>query len=271
MNEPGLLQRVRGWFGGKGRSPESPAGSKHYTLGPLDSGGAIAVIGGGASATGVTAPAIPDDAPLPSSEADSVTVSVHNESAEAEADRTVATFDAPSPAEPPASPSRINQLDPTWMRSFDELPARLAESAAKAAAGARSLENIGAELEGHRQATRAIVDSVRRLPELATGQADLVRQTNKTLERQALVQESALDMLVDLRSAFRGVEESSRRQIQAIAQLEYGHRQILFEYQELLQKSQRRLGRMALCGILLAAVALGAVAVAIFKLATMAQ
>ena len=265
MSGPGLLQRMRGWFGGKEAVPESPPAARRYTLGPPDPSAAIAMVGSGAAAAGISAPRATEiiegafDPPAGTSAA----VMVEERHADAEVEESA----GPALPAPAAGPSRLDPLDPVWMRSMDELPARMAESAAKAAAGLRCLENIGAELEGHRQAGRAISEAVRRLPDLAAQQADLARQMNRTLERQALVLESSLDTLSELRSAFRGVEETARRQVHAIAQLEHGHREVLYEYQELLVQSNRRLGRLAMIGIVLGLVAMVGVAVAYFRMA----
>ncbi len=270
MNGTGLLQRVRGWFGGKAVEAESPQPlGKRYTLGPPDTDGALALVGSGAAAAGICAPRLqePLEGSFEAARDASPAVMVDERQADAEVE------ESSGPALPAvaAAPSRLDPLDPSWMRSFDELPARLADSAAKAAAGVRCLENIDAELEGHRQASRAIVDAVRRLPDLAAQQADLARQANKTLERQALVLESSLDTLAELRSAFRGVEETARRQVQAIAQLEHGHREVLYEYQEMMQATNRRLGRLALIGIVLGLAALVGVAIALFRIGFVGQ
>jgi hypothetical protein len=266
MNRIGLFQRMKGWFGGKEASAESPSsGAKRYSLGPPDSSAAIAMVGSGAAAAGISVPRMTEAlegsfAPLPDM---SAAVLVEERQADAEVEESAGSS-LPAPA---AGPSRLDPLDPVWMRSLDELAGRLAESAARTATGVRCLENIGAELEGHRQISRAMAEAVRRLPELAIQQAELARQINRTLERQALTLESSLDTLAELRSAFKGVEETSRRQVAAISQLEHGHREVLYEYQALLVQSNRRLGRLALIGIVLGLAALVGVAVALFRIA----
>jgi len=256
----GLLKRMKGWFGGKRDTgpSASPAGDKRWSLEPATGDAALAFAGTGAAAAGVAgvAPARGAEASPPA------------------LDDGDASMDAP--AGPPGAASvsegaparQLDILDPQWIRSLEDLPARLAESAARTAAGVRRLEHIGAELEGHRQATRVIADSVRRLPDLALSQTQLLRETCKGLERQTLVLESMLDGISELRAAFRTVEESSRRHLQAIAQLEDGHRQVLFEYQTILLKSHRRLGWMATVGIALAAIAIAGVGYAIYLAAT---
>jgi hypothetical protein len=265
----GFLERVKGWFGGKrGTGPSAATGGdKRWSLGPAATTGrmaddaALAFAGTGAAAAGVAGavPARGAEAGLPASDDEELSLD--------------------EPAGPPgaARPGRgapalqLDILDPQWMRSLEDLPARMAESAARTAAGVRRLEHIGAELEGHRQATRVIADSVRQLPDLALSQTQVLRETCKGLQRQTLVLESVLDGITELRAAFRTVEESSRRHLQAIAQLEYGHRQVLFEYQTMLLKSHRRLGRMAALGIALAAVAIAGVGYAIYLVATAGQ
>jgi ferric-dicitrate binding protein FerR (iron transport regulator) len=181
-----------------------------------------------------------------------------------------AAFDA-QPTTPEAHAAPLDPLDPEWMQSLEELPQRIAESVAESAAGTEALEQIGRELEGHRQTNRAIAGAVRRLPDMAAGQAELTRQTNTALDRQALVLESMLDGITGLRAAFQTVEESSRRHLRAIAQLEAGHRQVLFEYQTLLLATHARLTRLAALGIILAAAALGGVGYAIYLVTTMGQ
>jgi hypothetical protein len=264
MSGSGLFKRMRGWFGGRAAPVDSPPAAKRYTLGPVDANTAIAMVGSGAAATGISAPRITEtiEGTLASDVDVSPAVLIDERQAEAEVEES----GTPAlPAAPATGPSRLDPLDPVWMRSMDELPARMAESAAKAAAGLRCLENIGAELEGHRQAGRAMAEALKRLPEIAGQQADLSRQTNRTLERQALVMESSLDTLAELRSAFKGVEETSRRQVMAITQLEHGHREILREYQDLLVQSNRRLARLTMIAVILGVAALVGVAVALLR------
>jgi hypothetical protein len=271
MSGRGLFQRMRGWFGGKAAPAESPSTvSKRYSLGPVDSSAAIAMVGSGAAATGISAPRMPETiegALSPETEV-SPSVLVDEQQANAEVEEPGSSA---LPTSPVAGSSRLDPLDPVWMRSMDELPARMAESALKAAAGLRCLENIGAELEGHRQNARAMTEALKRLPEIAGQQTDLSRQMNRTLERQALVLESSLDALSELRAAFKGVEETSRRQVMAISQLEQGHREILHEYQDILVRSNRRLARLAMIAVVLGVAALVGVAIALFHTAAAGQ
>jgi HAMP domain-containing protein len=163
-------------------------------------------------------------------------------------------------ASPEPHPSALEPLDPEWMQSLEELPRRIAENAADSAAGVRSLEQIAGELEGHRQSTRTIAATIKRLPDLALAQGELSRETNKILDRQSLVLESMLDGVIALRAAFKSTEESSQRHLKAIAILETSHRQILFEYQMMFLRTHRRLGYLAAAAAMLAAGALGGVA-----------
>ena len=71
--------------------------------------------------------------------------------------------------------------------------------------------------------------------------------------------ESILDSLVSLRSAFRTIDESSRRHATALAHLEASHREVLLGYQAMLLRAHRRLGRLATLAVLVAAAALGGV------------
>jgi hypothetical protein len=272
-----LIQRMKSWFGGNRRPGDvPPPAGRRCALGPpdssevlsLDASTAVAASAASSRTTESERLELNESSRLPS-QAPVLAATSRGATAEESGGNG---FDPLAPgADSPSAPARLDPLDPAWMKSFETLPARLTESAAHAAAGARSLENIGAELEGHRLATRTIADSVRRLPDMAAHQADLARQANKTLERQALVLESTLDGITDLRAAFRSVEESSRRHLKAIAQLEYGHRQILFEYQEMLLKVQRRLARLAFLGVILGALALAGVGFALFRLAVATQ
>jgi hypothetical protein len=232
MTALGLMERVKVWFGG-GNGNGRP---KQPTLGPPQEGEAYLARGK------------PHTAGESAGEND----------LEAEAASTAVGSADTSPFDP--RPSSIDPLDPEWMQSLEQLPRRIAETAADSAAGVRSLEQIAGELEGHRQATRAVAASMKRLPDLALAQGELSRETNKILERQSLVMESMLDGIISLRSAFKNTEESSRRHLKAIDILETSHRQILFEYQTMFLRTHRRLGYMAAAAAMLAAVALGGVA-----------
>jgi hypothetical protein len=158
----------------------------------------------------------------------------------------------------------IDPLDPPWIEAIEALPDRIAQSAAESAAGVRRLELIAGELDGHRQAGRAIAGAVRQLPDLARNQAELTRETHALLERQTALMESTLDAVQALRVSFRSVDEGARRQLKAISELESAHREVLFEYQRMLEATHRRIGWMAAAGIVFAAGALGAVAYVLY-------
>ena len=244
MTALGLLERVKGWFGGTDGAG-GRASHKRPWAGPAENTGddAPASASGAIAAVAARAPREAcDGAASPAAPA---------------AGSAAGSDEAPSPdARPPA----LDPLDPEWMQSLEELPRRMAESAAGSAAGVRSLEQIAGELEGHRQATRAVAASMKRLPDLALAQGELSRETNKILERQSLVMESMLDGVIALRSAFKSIEESSQRHLKAIAVLETNHRQILFEYQTMFLRTHHRLGYLAAAAAMLAAGALGGVA-----------
>jgi len=157
-------------------------------------------------------------------------------------------------------PPSLDPLDPAWMQSLEDLPVRVAESAAERAAATRALEQVAEELQGHRQTTRVLAAAIRRLPDIATHHAELTRETNQILERQSAALESMLDGLAALRAAFNTVEESSRRHLKAIALLESSHRQILFEYQTMFLRSHRLVGYVAAVAVILAGTALGGLA-----------
>jgi len=233
MTALGLLERVKGWFGGANGAGHSP--HKRPWAEPAESTG--------------------DDAPASASGAIAAVAAANAQRGSCDEVTSPAASAAGS-----SSSTTLDALDPEWMQSLEELPRRIAESAAGNAAGLRSLEQIAGELEGHRQATRAIAATIKRMPDLALAQGELAREANKILERQSLVLEAMLDGITDLRSAFKTTEESSRRHLKAIAVLETSHRQILFEYQTMFLRTHRRLGYMAAAAAMLAAGALGGVA-----------
>jgi len=241
MTALGLLERVKGWLGGgngHGRPKRATLEAESYLARGNLHAAAEAADADKAEAESMC-PASPD-------------------SAKASPGRPAAgSSDIASP-EPP--PSALEPLDPEWMQSLEELPRRIAENAADSAAGVRSLEQIAGELEGHRQSTRTIAATIKRLPDLALAQGELSRETNKILDRQSLVLESMLDGVIALRAAFKSTEESSQRHLKAIAILETSHRQILFEYQMMFLRTHRRLGYLAAAAAMLAAGALGGVA-----------
>ncbi len=140
-----------------------------------------------------------------------------------------------------ASP-RIDPLDPAWMEGLD------------------SLGTLGRELQGHRDTSESLLRTVRQLPELTSDQTDHIVQTNRLLERQNILLTSVLDTMSGVAASMQTMEESSRRHLTAIGQLETSHRQVLWAYQAVLETTHRRLGRLAALAAALAAVALGAVA-----------
>jgi hypothetical protein len=154
--------------------------------------------------------------------------------------------------------------NPEWIRLLNTLPERIAESLAASAAGAKALEKIGRELEGHRDATRTLAESVRQLPDLATDQATVTKRTNDLLEQQTRLAEATVDGLTGMRAALRSVEESAQRHLVCIARLEAAHREVLETYQTLVLKTHHRLGRLAMLAVLLASAALGSVGYAIY-------
>ena len=238
MTALGLLERVRGWFGGSNGGNGHGRPKSAELAPPQEAESYLARSDARAAAEADDADTFGAEGTCPSAHA------------------AGANDDASLAIQAPA----LDPLDPEWMQSLEDLPRRIASTAADSAAGVRSLEQIAGELEGHRQATRAITASMKRLPDLALAQGELARETNKLLERQSLVLESMLDGITDLRSAFKTNEESSRRHLKAIAVLETSHRQILFEYQTMFLRAHRRLGYLAAAAALLAAGALGGVA-----------
>jgi hypothetical protein len=246
MSSLGLVERVRGWFGARASETHRDfGGSGRWGLGPTTTDVAMALAGAAAAA-----------------EAGRPDLAAHEPWTD---DATPESYPSTAPADdghlPPASGKLPSEpVDPVWLRTLDDLPHRIGESVARHATGAPSMEAIERELEGHRQTTRDIRDAVRRLPELAGDQTQLARETNRILERQTAVLASMFDGITALRAALRTVEETSRRQVLAIAQLEESHREVLREYQALLMKSHTRVARLAAVGLILAAWALGGAA-----------
>jgi len=243
-----LFDRVKSWFGAKIDAPESTAGpaGKRWAIEAAGAGERMEFSGAGATAVASRAPQEDFDG----------TVSDEGVPFAPSASAFLArTTEPDTPAAPPLDP-----LDPGWMQSLEELPRRIAEAAGQGAAGLHTLKEIAYELEGHRQSTRALVQAVRRLPYLSAEQAEIARDTNKLLERHLLILESQFDGITALRASFKSVEESSKRHIMALAQLETCHRNVLLEYQGMLIRAHRRLGWLAVLGVMLAAAALASVA-----------
>jgi len=228
MTRLALVDRVRSWFGGKSGTVGAAPSARPWSLAP----GSRTELALAALAAGGATPAA--DEPQDALALESV------RDAPAEATRTV-----PAQADTDAVPApprvRLDPLDPEWIQAVP------------------SLEAIGSELDGHRQTSRAIMEAVQQLPDLASNQADLAVETNKVLRGQSALLESILDSLVSLRSAFRTIDESSRRHAATLAQLEASHREVLLGYQAMLLRAHRRLGRLAALAVLVAAAALGGV------------
>lgn len=230
MTRLALVDRVRSWFGRKAETVGAAASAAPWPLGP---GARTELALAGAAATGRAPPA--PHVPRDTLALESVP-HAHTETTATAPSRTE------TDAQPPPAKTCLDPLDPEWIQAMP------------------SLEEIGRELDGHRRTNRTIMDAVQQLPDLASNQADLTTETNKVLERQSALLESILDSLVSLRSAFRTVDESSRRHAAVLGQLEASHRQILLGYQAMLLRAHRRLGRLAAMAVLVAAAALGGVA-----------
>jgi len=277
-----LFDRVKSWFGAKVEAPETTArpAAKRWTLeagGPAErfafsGAGAAAVASRGPhndvddniSVTGEGVPFARLAAASPGSALFAAGLSAEGARPSA-AVGTAAWGDRGPPSSSRAqsdalTAAPLDPLDPAWMQSLEEIPRRIADAVGQGAAGLHTLKEIAYELEGHRQTTRALVQAVRRLPYLSAEQAEIARDANKLLERQLLILESMFDGVTALRASFRSVEESSRRHILALAQLETCHRNVLIEYQGMLVRAHRRLGWLAALGVLLAAAALASVA-----------
>ena len=235
-----LVDRMKSWFGTARRERQHRIGvpAQHAGL-------ALAAVGcnaGEGAADGPKAGAALAD-PFP--------VSTRNGLSAAEAPC------APPRETPSGSPER-DAPDGEWVRALEALPERIAESVAAGATGAKTLEKIGRELDGHRNTSRAVAEAIGRLPDLTGDQAALTRRTHEILEQQTHLAEAMVDGLAGLRAALKTVEESADRHLACIGQLEQCHRRVLEVYQSMLLKAHRRLGHVATAALLLAAIALGA-------------
>ena len=140
-----------------------------------------------------------------------------------------------SPREPAAAPGgngngkrpRIDPIDPAWITQID------------------SLEDVGRELQHTHETGQALLESVRQLPELTADQNDRIAQTNRLLQRQNTLLGCVCDGVGALRASMQTMDESARRHLLAINQLESAHRHVLLGYQKMLLDSHRRVGRLA--------------------------
>jgi hypothetical protein len=251
MSQRSLADRVKSWFGVAHveRPRRADVGAKPWTASSTAPAAGLFLAGAGGTATAAPPISSPFDArpaaPLAGGPA-SETLAVTTE----EADK--------------ASAVQRPEPNPEWIRLLNTLPERIAESLAASAAGAKALEKIGRELEGHRDATRSLAESVRQLPDLATDQAAVTKRTNDLLEQQTRLAEATVDGLTGMRAALRSVEESAQRHLVCIARLETAHREVLETYQSLVLRTHRRLGRLAMLAVLLASAALGGVGYALY-------
>jgi len=244
MSQRSLVDRVKSWFGGARVERPRRAGAKPWTAASPAPEAGLLLAGAGGSATA---------APPISSAFDSRPAAPAAGGPGAQT-TAVATETAKAPDAQRPEPN------PEWVRLLNTLPERIAESLAASAAGAKALEKIGRELEGHRDATRSLAESVRQLPDLATDQAAVTKRTNDLLEQQTRLAEATVDGLAGMRAALKSVEESAQRHLVCIARLEAAHREVLETYQTLVLRTHRRLGRLAMLALVLASGAIGAVA-----------
>jgi len=245
MSQLNLVDRVKSWFGVTRVERPRRAGAKPWTAASTAPAAGLLLAGAGRSATAAPPISSAFDGRLAAPAAGgpgTQTTAVATE----ETDKTSAV-QRPEP-------------NPEWIRLLNTLPERIAESLAASAAGAKALDKIGRELEGHRDATRSLAESVRQLPDLATDQAAVTKRTNNLLEQQTRLAEATVDGLAGMRGALKSVEESAQRHLVCIARLETAHREVLETYQTLVLRTHRRLGRLAMLAVLLASAAIGAVA-----------
>jgi len=240
MAQLSLVDRMKSWFGAARHERQRRIGAPAQHAG-------LALVAVGCNAGGGAAGAPKAGAAV----ADPFPVSTRNDLSAAE------TPCAPPREAPSGSPKR-DAPDGEWVRALEALPERIAESVADGATGAKTLEKIGRELDGHRNTSRAVAEAIGRLPDLAGDQATLTRRTHEILEQQTHLAEAMVDGLTGLRAALKTVEESADRYLACIGQLEQCHRCVLEVYQSMLLKAHRRLGHVATAALLLAAIALGA-------------
>jgi len=246
MSQLNLVDRVKSWFGVTRveRPRRAGVGAKPWTAASTAPAAGLLLAGAGRSATAAPPISSAFDGRLAAPAAGGPGTQTT-----AVATETGKTPDAQRP-----------EPNPEWIRLLNTLPERIAESLAASAAGAKALDKIGRELEGHRDATRSLAESVRQLPDLATDQAAVTKRTNNLLEQQTRLAEATVDGLAGMRGALKSVEESAQRHLVCIARLETAHREVLETYQTLVLRTHRRLGRLAMLAVLLASAAIGAVA-----------
>ncbi len=222
------MSRVRAWFG---TTHDAPGAAEPQHAWAAGGGSQLALVGAavaeGRATTGTTTAPSPPRPNQPGPDLAPATP---------EAERPSST-DRGAPPRP-----AIDPLDPPWAEHLD------------------SLDGLGRELRDHRDTSQALLRTVRQLPDLTSDQTDHIVRTNQLVERQNTLLGSILDTLAGLRASMQTMEESSRRHLTAIGGLEASHREVLWGYQRLLEKSHRRLGRLAALATLLAALALGGVA-----------
>ena len=250
MSQMNLVDRVKSWFGVArlDRQRRAGMGAKPWTEASTAPAAGLLMAGAGGNATAVP--------PISSA--------FDGRPAAPAAGRPGAQTTTVASETGKAPDAQYPEPNPEWIRLLNTLPERIAESLAASATGAKALEKIGCELEGHRDATRTLAESVRQLPDLATDQTAVTKRTNDLLEQQTRLAEATVDGLTGMRAALRSVEESAQRHLVCIARLEAAHREVLETYQTLVLGTHRRLGRLAMLAVLLASAALGGVGYTIY-------
>jgi hypothetical protein len=248
------MDRIRLWFAGGRRRRNGPDEEmKAWSLSPAQAELALATAGAPGGEIRDEGLVDTDEPPPPEPLAEIPETRGAKPASDQTEDR------AETSREEPAAPAA-----PPWLDRLDALPDRIADALKGSAASTEALGRIAAEMEARRDTDRGAAEAMAALPESAERQADLVGRTNELLEHQNRLTESLVDGLAGLRAAFRSVEESSRRHLACIAQLETTHRQVLDVYQSTLLRAHRRLGRLALFAVGLAVAALGAVGALIY-------
>ena len=251
MSATALLERVKCWFGSGGRAdPESRSRTDARFWSSVHENASAALLfaaSGGSGAAALRGP-LPK-APPRGQDGPALKLAPAPRAPE-----------DPPPHERADADERRRSSDRELVELLRSLPERIARSVNRPMPGGEAIDQMAEELRGHRETHRAIAEAVGRLPDQAGSQTELLKKSNQLAERHTRVTESVLDELTALRMAFRNVDESSRRNLQCLAQIEANHREVLREYQDILLLAHRRLWRAAILAILLAAVSLAGVA-----------
>jgi len=258
MNGSGLLERVKGWFGGSRIESSTPSRTDARFWSSVHQNASAALRFATSGGTGVAV--LPEPAPKAAAAA---CPTLRLAAVPRSTEEPTKPHDADAPewqSLPCAAKAGALPVTPAPDRELTgllrDLPERIARSLGRTPGDADAVDRMADELRDHHETNHT-------LAEQATSQTELLRRGNQIAERHTHLAESTVDELIALRAAMRNVDESSRRNLQGLAEIEAHHRTVLGEYQDLLTMQHRRLWRAAILAILLATVSLGSVAYAI--------